>query len=87
LSGLAWLVLVPVPGAQTPTDYMFVVTSANTVTTLSRDRLRRMLLKKTTTWSNGQTVAPVDQATNAPSRRAFSNTWAVPPKSGPTGAR
>ncbi len=72
LSGLVGLVLVPVLGAETPTDYKVVVNSSNTVSTLSRDSLSRMFLKKTTTWSNGQTVAPVDQATNAPSRRAFS---------------
>jgi hypothetical protein len=31
-----------------------------------------MFLRKTTTWPNGQTVAPVDQHTNSASRRAFS---------------
>jgi hypothetical protein len=72
LSGLAWLVLVPVLGAQTPSDYKVVVNSANPVSTLSRDSLSRIFLKKTTTWPNGQAVAPIDQATNAPSRRAFS---------------
>jgi ABC-type phosphate transport system substrate-binding protein len=72
LSGLAWLILLPVLGAETPTDYKVVVNSANTVSTLSRDSVSRIFLKKTTTWPNGQTVAPVDQATNAPSRIAFS---------------
>jgi len=72
LSGLVGLFLAPVLGADTPTDYKVVVNSSNTVSTLSRDSLSRMFLKKTTTWPNGQTVAPVDQATNAPSRRAFS---------------
>jgi len=72
LSSLAWLVFVPVLGAETPTDYKVVVNSANMVSTLSRDSLSRIFLKKTTSWPNGQTVAPVDQATNAPSRRAFS---------------
>jgi len=72
LSGLVGLLLVPVLGAETPTGYKVVVNSANTVSTLSRDSLSRIFLKKTTTWPNGQTAAPVDQATNAPSRRAFS---------------
>jgi ABC-type phosphate transport system substrate-binding protein len=72
LSGLVGLILVPLLGAETPTDYKVVVNSANTVTTLSRDSVSRIFLKKTTTWPNGQTAAPVDQATNTPSRRAFS---------------
>ena len=72
LSGLVGLVLVPVLGAETSPDYKVVVNSSNTVTTLSRDSLSRIFLKKTTTWPNGQTAAPVDQATNTPSRRAFS---------------
>jgi ABC-type phosphate transport system substrate-binding protein len=69
---LLGLVLVPVLVAQTPPEYKVVVNSANTVSTLSRDSVSRMFLKKTTTWPNGQTVAPVDQVTHAPSRRAFS---------------
>lgn len=69
---LLGLVRVPVLGAQTPPEYKVVVNSANTVSTLSRDSVSRMFLKKTTTWPNGHTVAAVDQATNAPSRRAFS---------------
>jgi ABC-type phosphate transport system substrate-binding protein len=69
---LLGLVLVPILRAQTPPEYKVVVNSANTVSTLSRDSLSRMFLKKTTTWPNGQTVAPVDQVTHAPNRRAFS---------------
>jgi len=69
---LLGLVLVPIVGAQTPPEYKVVVNSANTVSTLSRDTVSRIFLKKTTTWPNGQPVAPVDQATHAPSRRAFS---------------
>ena len=72
LSGFVGLVLVPVVGAQTPPDYKVVVNSTNTVSTLARDNLSRIFLKKTTTWPNDQKVVPVDQATNAPSRRAFS---------------
>jgi len=72
LLGFGGLVLVPVVGAQTPPDYKVVVNSTNTVSTLARDNLSRIFLKKTTTWPNDQKVVPVDQATNAPSRRAFS---------------
>lgn len=74
LSGLMGLLLVPVLGAETPAGYKVVVNSANAVSTLSRQTLSQIFLKKTTTWTNGDTVAPVDQATDAPSRRAFSKT-------------
>jgi ABC-type phosphate transport system substrate-binding protein len=59
-------------GSETAADYKVVVNAANPVTTLTRDSVSRMFLKKTTTWPNGKTVAPVDQATHLPSRRAFS---------------
>lgn len=72
LLGFVGLVLVPVLGAQTPLDYKVVVNSANAVSALPRDSVSRIFLKKTTTWPNDQKVVPVDQATNAPSRRAFS---------------
>jgi ABC-type phosphate transport system substrate-binding protein len=51
-----------------------VVNSANTVSTLSRDSVSRIFLKKTTTWPDGKTAAPVDQATETPTRHAFSKT-------------
>jgi len=58
-------------GAETAAGYKLVVNAANPVTTLSRDAVMRMFLKKTTSWPNGQPVAPVDQPTQASSRRAF----------------
>jgi ABC-type phosphate transport system substrate-binding protein len=58
-------------GAETAAGYKVVVNAANPVTTLSRDAVMRMFLKKTTSWPNGQPVAPVDQPTQASSHRAF----------------
>jgi len=72
LSALGALVLTASLAAATAADFKMVVNSANPVTALPRDTVNRMFLRKTTTWPNGQTVAPVDQHTNAPSRRAFS---------------
>jgi len=72
LLGFVGLVFLPILGAQTPPEFKVVVNSANTVSALPRDSLSRIFLKKTTTWPNDQKVVPVDQATNAPSRRAFS---------------
>ncbi len=72
LSALGALVLTASLGAETAADFKVVVNSANTVTALPRDTVNRMFLRKTTTWANGQTVAPVDQHTDSASRRAFS---------------
>jgi ABC-type phosphate transport system substrate-binding protein len=71
-SSVVGLVFLPNLGAQTPPEFKVVVNSANMVSALPHDSLSRIFLKKTTTWPNDQKVVPVDQATNAPSRRAFS---------------
>jgi ABC-type phosphate transport system substrate-binding protein len=52
--------------------YKIVVHSANPATTLGRDELARLFLKKTTTWPSGRMVAPVDQAKDSATRREFS---------------
>ena len=69
---LGALLLTASLGAQTGADFKVIVNSANPVTTLPRDTVNRMFLRKMTTWPDGQTVAPVDQNTNSASRRAFS---------------
>ena len=58
--------------ADADAGYKLVVHAANPVTTLSRDNVTQIFLKKTTTWPNGQPIAPVDQRSDAPSRHAFS---------------
>jgi ABC-type phosphate transport system substrate-binding protein len=60
-------------GAQT-LDFKVVVNSANVVTALPRETIKRMFLKKTTMWPDGQTVEPVDQHSDSVGRRAFSKT-------------
>ena len=72
LSALVGLDVPASPRAETAADYRVVVNAANPVTTLTRDDVARIFLKKTTTWPNGQAVDPVDQPTSSASRRAFS---------------
>lgn len=69
---LAALVLAASLGADPAGDFKLIVNAANPVTALPRDVVKRMFLRKATTWASGQAVAPVDQRTNAPIRRAFS---------------
>jgi ABC-type phosphate transport system substrate-binding protein len=65
--------LVCAPAALRAQDASFrvVVNSANPVTTISRDELSRLFLKKVTTWSSGRPVMLVDQAEASPVRRDF----------------
>lgn len=69
---LAALALAASLGADPAGDFKLIVNSANPVTALRRDAVKRMFLRKATTWASGQPVAPVDQRRNAPIRRAFS---------------
>ncbi len=71
-SALGALVLTASLAAQTAADFKVVVNSANPVTALPRDTVKRMFLRKTTAWPNGQAVAPVDLQASSESRRAFS---------------
>jgi ABC-type phosphate transport system substrate-binding protein len=72
LSALATLVGAPASAAETTPSYKIVVNAANPQKTLSPANLKRIFLKKDTTWASGQTIAPVDQATTALCRKVFS---------------
>jgi len=52
--------------------FRLVVNEANPVTTLKREDLGRIFLKKTTKWEHGMTIQPVDQASGARVRARFS---------------
>ena len=60
--------------AATPGEprYWVVVHPDNPSTTLRRDEVSRLFLKKITRWSNGSTAVPVDLVISAPARDAFS---------------
>ncbi|NUO65457.1 MAG: hypothetical protein HOQ11_09110 [Gemmatimonadaceae bacterium] len=66
---LAALVGAAPAGAQ---QYRVIVNAANTTTTLSKEDLARVYLKKMSTWKNGGSVTVVDQAPKSPVRAAFS---------------
>ena len=76
LSRLALVVLglvlsAGVARAQGESGYRIVVNGRNGVERMSRDELSRLFLKKTTSWSNGQTVAIVDRAEASDVRQKF----------------
>src|SRR5689334_5170368 len=73
LALLALALLLPAGAARAQGDagYRVVVNERNAVTQMNRDELSRLFLKKTTTWSNGQTVAVIDRVESAEVRQQF----------------
>ena len=66
---LAALVGAAPAGAQ---QYRVIVNSANPTTTLSKDDLARVYLKKMSSWKHGQSVTVVDLGPKSPVRADFS---------------
>ena len=52
-------------------SFKIVVNAANPVSTLSREELSRLFLKKVTSWKDAKPVALVDQRPNTPVRESF----------------
>ncbi len=71
LFALATLLFASTVRAQDESAYRVVVNAKNGVGRMTRDELSRLFLKKTTSWSNGQTVAIVDRAETADVRQKF----------------
>lgn len=70
LAGLIFLAGSPAAGAEA--TFQLIVHPANPVTTLSRDQVSRIFLKKVTEWDRGQRVAAVDQTEQSQVRATFS---------------
>jgi ABC-type phosphate transport system substrate-binding protein len=70
---LAALVGRPVPtAAQAVPAFKIIVHPKNPTASLSRGELARIFMKKTTSWANDASIAPVDQTMSASVREAFS---------------
>lgn len=53
-------------------SYKVIVNSSNSTTSLSTNEVSNYFLKKTSKWSNGEKVVPIDQNADSPVRVAFS---------------
>jgi ABC-type phosphate transport system substrate-binding protein len=69
---VAVLVLLASAARARAQDYVVVVNEANPVSTLTKDEVSKIFLKKTVKWPSGSSVAPVDQTTGTGAREAFS---------------
>jgi len=54
------------------TEFFVVVNAANPMTEIDRDGLSKIFLKRSTMWSSGKAIQPVDLPIDAASRGAFS---------------
>jgi ABC-type phosphate transport system substrate-binding protein len=61
-----------VPASAATQAYRLVVNPANPATSLNRNEVARLFLKKVTSWPDGKPVAAVDQERVSPVRQAFS---------------
>jgi ABC-type phosphate transport system substrate-binding protein len=69
LIGFASLSAVPAP---TPAqDFAVIVNASNPVSTLSKDEVAKLFLKKTVSWKSGESAAPVELPPTAKARESF----------------
>ena len=54
--------------------FRVVVNASNPVSSMSRDEVSRLFLKKGNAWPNGQAAQPVDLSKDSATRKAFSRT-------------
>ncbi|MEO6601526.1 MAG: hypothetical protein ABIQ16_16740 [Polyangiaceae bacterium] len=60
--------------AETTPEFRVIVHADNPVTSLSREFVADVYLKRTTRWSDGETVHPIDQRIDSEVRKRFSET-------------
>ena len=63
---------IAVPAVTSGQGFKVVANEANVSTTISKQELSDIFMKKTGAWSNGQPVLPVDLAANSSTRHGFS---------------
>ena len=69
LAGLLALTADPAPSPAQ--DFAVIVNAANPVSTLSKDEVAKLFLKKTVAWQSGQSASPVELPATAKVREAF----------------
>lgn len=70
----AGLVLGALLVAAQPASFKVIVNAQNPVSSLAREELSRIFLKRTVRWESGQTMLPIDLAVTSPVRDSFSET-------------
>ncbi len=69
--------------AQEIESYKIIVNGSNPISSMTKDQISKLFLKKVTKWKNGQKVLPLDLTGTSPVRQDFSkeilgrNVWAI----------
>ena len=69
LAGLLALTADPAPSPAQ--DFAVIVNVSNPISTLSKDEVAKLFLKKTISWSSGQSASPVELPVTAKVRESF----------------
>ncbi len=64
-------ILMFLPGVATAADFQVIVSSSNPVSSLDREEVERIFLKKKTRWADGKEIVPVDLTARSEVRAAF----------------
>lgn len=74
LSLIATVGVLSSPLAARAQDFTVIVNASNPVSSLPRDEVAKLFLKKTVAWQSGKTVAPVELPAKAKAREEFART-------------
>jgi len=74
LSLIATIGVLASPLAAQAPEFTVIVNASNPISSLPRDDVAKLFLKKTVIWQSGQAVAPVELPTAAKAREAFART-------------
>jgi len=74
LSLIATIGVLSSPLAAQAQEFTVIVNASNPVSSMPRDEVAKLFLKKTVSWQSGKTVAPVELPPAAKAREAFART-------------
>lgn len=66
------LLMIGAASAQETASFKIIVNPTNGISSLTKEQLSDLFLKKVTQWENGRKALPVDQVTSSPIREKFS---------------
>jgi len=66
------LLMIGVASAQETVSFKVIVNPSNDTSSMTKEQLSDLFLKKITQWENGRKALPVDQVTSSPIREKFS---------------
>jgi ABC-type phosphate transport system substrate-binding protein len=72
IAAVAMMATGALPVAAQNPGYVVIVNESNYLTSITTPELSRLFMKKTTRWTTGQTVTPLDLTASSPVRENFS---------------